>query len=433
MTLRRKLLTVFAALALMSLLSAGLTIWSTLQQYERLDALDEQYRQGLLLHRIRTTSGTLFRRHALAVLVETPRGAAHFEELDGRVRADLDALAEHASREEDVRVVKRVREAYEAVVSPLLGALHPMPDVEGLPPEELVRHAHERYLSFGRLVDESLERNQHMREVIHARVARLRETVLFAVAASAFGTLCLVLLLAAYVASDIFGPLRELEEALDAAALGDLDRRLEVNRDDELGGLVRAYHRLMDAAAGWSRGRGASTRIGQSTTTELSAGDLRMLLYDTVALSHRDLAHRSIGVTVDVPADIPAVRVDRGRLREALELLVEDALESLDPGGRLWLRVSGEGDGVEEPARLLFEVAHDGSTGEPSEAHDEGLARGEAAAGASRLERVRQVAEAHGGALDVRAASGRGQLVILELPALAPRRARATPRAASRT
>jgi signal transduction histidine kinase len=418
MTLRRKLLTVFGALALMSLLSAGLTIWSTVNQHDLLEDLEAQYMQSLLLQRIRTTSGTLFRRQALAALVETPRGAAHFDNLDRQVREDLEALAKHATREADRRMVSRVQRGYELVVTPLLEALPSAPDEDPDAPRELVRPAQEGVQAYREMLDASLERNRHAREAIQARVGRLRETILLAVAVSAFGTLCLVLLLAAYVGSDIFRPLRELEAALHATAEGDLAQRLDAEREDELGGVMRAFHRVVDAIAHGPGGHGGAAESAVSPLLEMSPADLRRMLYDAVGAIHRELSDRSIGVAVEAPLDVPLVRADRGRLREALELLVEDALASLPEGGRLWLRLGAQGDG---PDRVVVEVAHDGPASAALDEPADSSPPGGAAARAARLARVRSVADAHGGLLDVQVVPGQGQRVALELPAVVER------------
>ena len=66
-------------------------------------------------------------------------------------------------------------------------------------------------------------------------------------AIAAFGTISLILLLAAYLASDLFAPLREVEQALDDVARGDLERRLEEERADELGAISKAFNRMIEA------------------------------------------------------------------------------------------------------------------------------------------------------------------------------------------
>ncbi len=54
-------------------------------------------------------------------------------------------------------------------------------------------------------------------------------------------------LVAAYLASDLFRPLRELKLALDGVEKGDLDRRLNEDRADELGEISRSFNRAMEA------------------------------------------------------------------------------------------------------------------------------------------------------------------------------------------
>jgi two-component system, OmpR family, sensor kinase len=66
-------------------------------------------------------------------------------------------------------------------------------------------------------------------------------------AIASFGTVSLVLLLAAYLASDLFAPLREVRQALDDLAAGDLERRLDEERADELGAINRAFNHMAEA------------------------------------------------------------------------------------------------------------------------------------------------------------------------------------------
>jgi two-component system OmpR family sensor kinase len=83
--------------------------------------------------------------------------------------------------------------------------------------------------------------------VIQSQTQSTRETAELVLAIAAFATVSLVLLLAAYLASDLFAPLREVEQALDDVARGDLQRRLEEERADELGAVNRAFNRMAEA------------------------------------------------------------------------------------------------------------------------------------------------------------------------------------------
>jgi two-component system OmpR family sensor kinase len=82
--------------------------------------------------------------------------------------------------------------------------------------------------------------------VIQSQTQSTRETAELVLAIAAFATVSLVLLLAAYLASDLFAPLREVEQALDDVARGDLQRRLEEERAYELGAVNRAFNRMAE-------------------------------------------------------------------------------------------------------------------------------------------------------------------------------------------
>ncbi len=56
-------------------------------------------------------------------------------------------------------------------------------------------------------------------------------------------------LLFAYLAADLFAPLRETEKALNDVALGDLQRRLDEERKDEFGTVASAFNRMTAAIA----------------------------------------------------------------------------------------------------------------------------------------------------------------------------------------
>ncbi len=83
--------------------------------------------------------------------------------------------------------------------------------------------------------------------MIKAQVQNTRHTAQLALSAAAFGTISLGLLLAAYLASDLFAPLREVKQALDDVARGDLQRHLDEERADELGQANPAFNRMVEA------------------------------------------------------------------------------------------------------------------------------------------------------------------------------------------
>ncbi len=413
MTLRRKLLSVFSALALMSFLSGGLTIWSTVKQHTLLAGLEEKYLQSVILSRVRVASGTLFRRHAMAVLVEAQRGSDHFDELDEKIRKDLEALGDHVSRPEDIDMAEKVTGSYASVVQALATALASATSDENMPASEIVRPAHEGYQELSALLELHFERNREERRVLRARLKRLRETVLFAVGISGFGTLCLVLLLAVYVGSDIFRPLRRLETAMRSVSEGDLDVKLEVGRDDELGRLIDAFHHMTDALSERIRSGGGTVHSHPSTEPTLTESDARRIVYDTVAANQHILAERAVGITVEVASDLPNLCIEEGRLREVTSLLLREALATCSVGGRLWLQLTREG-GLGERARV--EVAHENPNGplreEALAKEDTRLASEDRAA---RLDRIRELAETARGTFEVEDVSDSARRMVVRL------------------
>jgi PAS domain S-box-containing protein len=80
---------------------------------------------------------------------------------------------------------------------------------------------------------------------------------------------------------------------------------------------------------------------------ELRATDLLELFESVVSFGTPELEAAEIVVSIDVPADLPSLYVDRERLRQVLQNLVRNAIEAMAGGGRLTLRARAV-DGVLE-------------------------------------------------------------------------------------
>ncbi len=103
------------------------------------------------------------------------------------------------------------------------------------------------FQAFESATDRAIASDLRSREEVLAQTQNTRRTAQLVLILAAFGTLSLLLLLAAYLASDLFRPLRELKLALDGVEKGDLDRRLNEDRADELGEISRSFNRAMEA------------------------------------------------------------------------------------------------------------------------------------------------------------------------------------------
>jgi signal transduction histidine kinase len=143
--------------------------------------------------------------------------------------------------------------------------------------------------------------------------------------------------------------------------------------------------------------------------------DLARLVRDSAAAAEHGQDEVAVDAVVREP--LPAVRGDRDRLRQVLVNLIDNAVKYSSPGdrvrvqaehtdGRVVIEVRDNGPGIsQEHQRLIFEKfgrAHVGEHAKP------GTGLG--------LFIARSIAEAHGGALEVRSAPGRGATFRLSLP-----------------
>jgi signal transduction histidine kinase len=107
---------------------------------------------------------------------------------------------------------------------------------------------------------------------------------------------------------------------------------------------------------------------------------------------------------------------DARRLRESVEHILRNAVAYTDEGGHIWLKASGD----DENATII--VVDDGPGIPPEQQeqvfarfHKSGAARGEAALGLG-LPLTRQFVEAHGGAVELESAVGKGTSITITVP-----------------
>ena len=131
---------------------------------------------------------------------------------------------------------------------------------------------------------------------------------------------------------------------------------------------------------------------------------------------HADTLSSSHGVAIDALA-VGRVQADPQRLTQALIQLVDNAVKHTDPGTpialgsamdehqvRLWVRDEGPGIPAADQERIFDRFAR--GTRSPRRSDGAGLG----------LAIVRAIAEAHGGAVDLASAPGRGTTFTLRLP-----------------
>lgn len=290
------------------------------------------------------------------------------------------------------------------------------------------------------------------------------------IALLAGGVLIVTLLLCAVLAGYIARPLRQLTAAADRVAGGDLDARAAEPRLEEMGRLARAFNRMAErrqeletarrqmvsdvshelrnplaTMQGWIEAAqdglapiDASLLANLHEETlhlrrlvddlhDLSRGDAGEFRVEPVELALAELVDQALdaarpaadaaGVTLVARTD-PRVRVlaDPGRVRQALDNLLVNALRHTPPGGTVTvtaapgeLSVADTGEGI--PADDLPHVF------ERFRRVDASRSRATGGSGLG-LAIVRQIAEAHGGSASITSEPGRGTTVTLRLPSV---------------
>jgi len=251
MNLRRKLLTVFGALALLSLVTAAVTLWTILSWTKTSTATENHYRRSLLLQRIRASTFRAFKEVPDAVTGDDIDSDQEFEEYIQPAKEDFETWAKLAEDEAELQQVRQIREAFnvleeDAKITFALVRQNQMKEAFDLMEGKLEDNDFE---NFNRVTAEAVESDRAKREVIRATNENTRQTARIVLAVVAFGIISLVLLLAAYLASDLFKPLEDLRKALKRTADGDYNQELHDSREDEFGAVNRAFNQMIKTIA----------------------------------------------------------------------------------------------------------------------------------------------------------------------------------------
>ena len=251
MNLRKKLLTTFSGLALLALATAGVTVWAIAQWQNSERRLQGHYQRSLLLESVRTATFRAFKELPDAIISDDPDARQEFEAFLKPAEADFKRWAELADTQAEQKQVQQVRNAYIALIQDAREAFILVAQGQRDRAFAFLEKQLEGrdFIRFEKVTQQAVASDRQNRQYITQQTQNTRQTAQLVLAIAAFGTISLILLLAAYLASDLFAPLREVEEALDDAAKGDFKRRLSEERQDELGAVSRAFNRMMEAMA----------------------------------------------------------------------------------------------------------------------------------------------------------------------------------------
>ncbi|TFI50850.1 HAMP domain-containing histidine kinase [Mastigocladus laminosus UU774] len=421
MNLRQKLLTTFGGLALLTLVTAGMTTWTLHKWRNSEKRLDEHYQRSLLVKEVQAATFRAFKELPDSVTGGDQDAREEFEELIAVTTPDFQQWTALAHNDQERQQVQQVRNSYET----LLKEAYRVFDLvdTGRYKEALILlddYVEEGVLEeFEKVTEAAIESDRQNRRVIRTQVQNARRTAQLALSIVAFGTISLVLLLAGYLASDLFTPLREVKLALDDAKRGNWQRRLDEERTDEFGAIAQAYNQMLEEMASrqqvvefaaipmsdlkkdshWqkmssrvmlhqmvSQLRSRVANLSHDNTIEdkkaliaqldlllqavsriaefgfpldlnLARTDIRILVYEVLQRFQPELIERAVSIEIDIDPAVNYAVVDRLKLRSALDELIRNALNALpEEGGRLGMRTTVSEDGTE----LKLEVGDNG-------------------------------------------------------------------------
>jgi two-component system, sporulation sensor kinase E len=217
-----------------------------------------------------------------------------------------------------------------------------------------------------------------------------------------------ILLLAAGVAHELGNPLNSLTIHLQLVArkLKKLGKSHEANSIQESIDVCREEVTRLD---------GIITHYLEAirpSPPDLAETRLPEVLAEVLKFQKREFEDRGIAVEAETPAELPPVMADRNQLKQVFFNITKNAMESMQPGGRLLIKSRADDDSVyllfgdsgsgirQEDLVRLFQPYHTTKPG----GHGLGLMI------------VQRIMRLHGGQVGVESREGKGTVVTLQFP-----------------
>lgn len=397
MSLRTKLIASFAGLAAIALLVIGVAVFTTLRWQAANAEMEMHFQRSLLLQSVRASTFQALKEVDDGLTGDHVDARADFEAALEPATRDFRAWAALADTPAEQAEVARVRAAHAELVAsgrrvfdlvPVNRAAAIQLADDEVDTKDLAR--------FRAITVAAVDADMRIREGIARETTRLRETAQVMLAIGAISVIALILLIAAYLSSDLFRPLRQMSDVLDRLANGDRDARAEEGRNDEIGAVARGVNLLAERIGG-TDGAGAiapaapsasglpqalRARLAQMRAAPQEADwqavdrmalalaapqanaepiDIAALLNRALARHRGEVDRRAIAVEQRLSSPLPRVNRSPVLMERALDLMLGTALDRLpDRGGRLGLRAYVDPDS----GAASIEVADDGGPGE---------------------------------------------------------------------
>jgi hypothetical protein len=214
MTLQRKLMAAFGALATIALLVAVTALYLTLGWQDAAAQAERHYRRSLLLQSIRADTFQALKEVDDALTGDVRDARDDFERILAPAQRhfrEWQALADTSDEREEIA---RVRNGYDNLVAYARRVFELLPmdraAAEKLIDLEIDTRAHEQ---FRVLTENGVQADGRKRDEIGAETRRVRTTTQVMLAVSMVSILSLTLLLAGFIAQDLFRPLRGAGDA----------------------------------------------------------------------------------------------------------------------------------------------------------------------------------------------------------------------------
>ncbi|WP_119065692.1 ATP-binding protein [Rubrobacter indicoceani] len=262
MSLKRKLFVTFAGLGLMTLLVAGVTIWSMVQWSRTEQDLREHYMRSLLLQEVRASTFQASLEVGEAINTVDPDARQEFDDAILPAQGYLDQWADLADNEAERAEIREVRQAYEQVIDVSYEAFDLVEAGDNEAAQELFDTQIEDldFPAFQAVAQNAENNDRVRRDEIREETESTRRAAQIMLAISSFGALSLVMLLAAYLASDLFSPLKDIRNAMHGVRQGDRKVRLSEERTDEIGEINSGFNAMVAAIAAREHSGGMENR-----------------------------------------------------------------------------------------------------------------------------------------------------------------------------
>lgn len=473
MTLRRKLLIAFGGLAILALLAAAVTVYITVRWQGTTEEVQRHYQRSLLLQSVRAQTFQALAEVNDALAGEPDDYADARGDFERAIATTDENFAQWRTLSEDVAETVEILEVQSSYQNLLTYARQVFALLDAGRLAEAVRLVDDEldtgdYARFQEATERAVAADERNRQSIVALSQDLRGTALVMSAVTMIAALSLTLLIAAYLAQDLFHPLAELRRLLTGLAEGDTSQRMAVNRADEFGRVAVAFNRAAEAQESRSGkpvadsgqgegGRGGSSprrilleavgrlkadlsglhgaRLGegegepifqrmrgeiQGLEDALELGfpaigtpvllDPRRTAQEALAAIGPLLAERGVSCECELEPRESAITADRVQLREILNGALHDALAVLpEHGGRIGLRIRSAPD----TGHLHIDVATTG--GRPIAEAPDMPAQDEGPDSTPRRMR-RQIVMELGGKIEIAKGSGGSEVARLTFP-----------------